>query len=492
MKPIVSMRVALNDPDRLGGILQGESWRPWRILLIAVMGEPLLDAELAIFKELTGRDYEQGLTVEEFWAIVGRRSGKTRAVAVLAVYLAILCDYSGLLVIGERGLVAVLSASVWQAQRAFQYISGIVANVPAFKRLVSNETADTISLTNGVDIECRPASFRTIRGATAVAIIADEICFWRSDETSRNPDSEILAAVRPALATTGGPLICISSPYGKRGEAWNVFRRDFGLDGDPRILVANAASRVMNPTLNERVVERAYERDPQAAAAEYGGQFRNDISGFLDFALIDAAVDRGVLVRPPRSGVRYRAAADPSGGASDSFSLAICHNEGDTAVVDCLVEIRSPFNPTSATAQMAATLKEYGLSDVTGDRYSAAWVVDAFSKVGITYRHSERDRSAAYLEALPLFTAGNVRLIDNSRLVAQFAALERRTSAVGKDRVDHGPGGHDDLCNAVALALTSVVHGYDASLRWVGNWDDAKDLIKLYHLTGQGPRRWYG
>ena len=112
--------------------------------------------------------------------------------------------------------------------------------------------------------------------------------------------------------------------------------------------------------------------------------------------------------------------------------------------------------------------------------------------MGITYRHSERDRSAAYLEALPLFTAGNVRLIDNSRLVAQFAALERRTSAVGKDRVDHGPGGHDDLCNAVALALTSVVRGYDASLAWVGNWDDAKDLIKLYHLTGQGPRRWYG
>jgi hypothetical protein len=46
MKAIVSMRSPLRDSDLLGGILQGESWRPWRILLIAVMGEPLLDDEL--------------------------------------------------------------------------------------------------------------------------------------------------------------------------------------------------------------------------------------------------------------------------------------------------------------------------------------------------------------------------------------------------------------------------------------------------------------
>ena len=62
---------------------------------------------------------------------------------------------------------------------------------------------------------------------TVVAIVADEVAFWRS-EYSLNPDKEILDAARPSLATTGGPLIAISSPYGKRGELWNAFRRDFG------------------------------------------------------------------------------------------------------------------------------------------------------------------------------------------------------------------------------------------------------------------------
>lgn len=104
---------------------------------------------------------------------------------------------------------------------------------------------------------------------------------------------------------------------------------------------------------------------------------------------------------------------------------------------------------------MAATLKSYGLHETTGDRYAAEWVVDAFAKCGIKYKHSERDRSAVYLDALPMFTSGRVRLLDNARLVTQFASLERKTSSSGKDRVDHGPNGHDDLCNSAALALVA-------------------------------------
>jgi hypothetical protein len=134
--------------------------------------------------------------------------------------------------------------------------------------------------------------------------------------------------------------------------------------------------------------------------------------------------------------------------------LAICHDEDEVAVLDALLEIRPPFNPTSAVEQMAALLLEYGLSSTTGDRYGAGWVVDAMSKAGITYTYSERDRSQCYLDTLPLFMAGRVKLIDNPKLVSQFVSLERRTTIVGRDKVDHGPGGHDDLCNAAALALS--------------------------------------
>jgi len=67
-----------------------------------------------------------------------------------------------------------------------------------------------------------------------------------------------------------------------------------------------------------------------------------------------------------------------------------------------------------------------------------------------------RDRSGIYLDALPLFTSGRARLIDNPRLIHQFASLERRTSRAGRDRVDHPVGGADDVANAAAGAMVRV------------------------------------
>lgn len=46
-----------------------------------------------------------------------------------------------------------------------------------------------------------------------------------------------------------------------------------------------------------------------------------------------------------------------------------------------------------------------------------------------------------------------VELLDDAKLVGQLTALERRTARTGKDAIDHGPGGHDDLVNAAAGAL---------------------------------------
>ena len=64
-----------------------------------------------------------------------------------------------------------------------------------------------------------------------------------------------------------------------------------------------------------------------SARAEYDAEFRNDISGYADAALIESAVARGVLVRAPLAGQHYVAFTDPSGGSSDSMTLGIAHDE---------------------------------------------------------------------------------------------------------------------------------------------------------------------
>ncbi len=346
---LVTMREALESDGYFGRLLAGDSWRAWRGLLVAIVGEELTEDERGPFQSLTGRKREPLEPVEEFWAVIGRRGGKTRATAILAAYIAGCVDHRETLAPGERGALPILAASTAQASQAFNFVSGIFATAPNLKGLLENETADTISLASGVDITIRPASFRTIRGITAIAAIADEIAFWRSDD-SANPDTEILRALRPALATTGGLLAAISSPHAKRGELYNTFKRHYGPNGHPLILVAKAPSRTMNPSLSQRVVDRAYEEDPEAASAEYGAEFRGDLAIFVNRDAIEGSVAQGVTVRAPVSGHAYVGFVDPSGGSNDSMTMAVAHDENGCAVLDYVGERKPPFSPESVVA----------------------------------------------------------------------------------------------------------------------------------------------
>lgn len=182
--------------------------------------------------------------------------------------------------------------------------------------------------------------------------------------------------------------------------------------------------------------------------------------------MVDAAIDVGTGARPPLQDLQYTAFADPSGGAGDSFTAAISHCDTDIAVLDALYERRPPFNPSAVVAEIADLCRQYRCGAITGDRYAASWVTEAFAKEGLTYCHAQRDRSAIYGDALPLFTSGRVRLLDNPRLVNQLTGLERRTSPAGRDRIDHGPGPHrhDDLANAVCGALVAAARPQQSAL----------------------------
>jgi hypothetical protein len=69
---------------------------------------------------------------------------------------------------------------------------------------------------------------------------------------------------------------------------------------------------------------------------------------------------------------------------------------------------------------------------------------------------SDQPNGEIYRDTLPLLNSGKVELLDLPRLTSQLCGLERRTARGGRDSIDHGPGGHDDVCNAVAGALLLV------------------------------------
>ena len=454
---------------------ESPSWRRWFVVLAALFALPIESLEsfgltpdeaLEIFRHHTGRETWPTKPAVEFWGLMGRRGGKSRVMALVAVFLACFKQYT--LAPGERGVVMLLAADKKQARVLRRYIGAFLDLTPLLDVMVTRRTTETIDLSNGTSIEVHVASYRTTRGFTCVAVVCDEICFWRTDDESANPDSEVLNALRPSMATIPGALLmAISSPYAKRGEAWDTFKRYWGVDQSD-VLVWRATTREMNPAVRESVIERAYEKDHTSARSEYGAEWRDDISTFLDRAQLEALVEAGATVRPCRHGVKYFAHCDPSGGRSDSMTLAIGHQEGDTVLLDYLAERRPPFNPDDVVAEFAGALKHYGVNVLQIDGYAAEWVPSAFARVGITAELPKKmagttKANAAitttdhYRAMLPLVTTGNLSLLDHKRLINQLSALERRVTPGGKEQITHPPGSHDDLAASVAGMASQAV-----------------------------------
>ncbi|MDU8946643.1 hypothetical protein [Ovoidimarina sediminis] len=417
-------------------------------------GLPLTDDQTDTFKAITGRTETPAEAHDELWLAVGRRGGKSHVAALVAVYEAAFRDHRDKLSPGEWATVMLIAGDRMQARTLLRYVRGLFEH-PMLKPPVLRETANGLELDNRCAIEVATASFKSVRGYTLAAVIADEIAFWMTEGVS--PDVEVIAALRPALATLGGKLIALSSPYAKRGALWITYQGHFGRDS--RVLVAQAPSQTMNPTLLDRVIDDAMAEDPARAAAEYLAQFRADISSLIDPGLIEDARRPKPLVLPRTSGAIYGAFVDPAGGGQDEFTLCIAYPEGrrrdgSRVVVDAVFGRNG--SPARIVEEYARILQSYGIRRVTGDRYAGRWPRDEFGRHGISYDVSDQDRSALYGELLSALSSGRVELPPDQKLARQLIGLERRTGRSGRDIIDHPPGAHDDLANAVAGAVAII------------------------------------
>jgi hypothetical protein len=457
---VITYAQACNDPHLFGPWFSGDTWATWRVLDKALFGEALDDDELETYTALTGRSEAPTAPISEAWLVMGRRSGKDVKAASICAYLATIgaerFDYARYLTPGERGVVQLLAVDRDQAKVCLGYLKAMF-DQPMLEKLVSRQTADGLELTNRLAIEITTNDQRRVRGRTVVATVFDEVAFWRS-ENSASPDTDVYNAVKPSMVTIpSAMLIGISSPYARRGLLWTKHKANYGKPSS-RILVAQAPTWLMNPNVprDGEFLTEAFEEDPASAAAEFGAQFRTDVEAFVTMEVVEACVSRGIFERERKPGARYVGFVDPSGGSKDSFTLAIAHAEGRVAVLDAVRERKPPFSPEAVIEEYAALLKSYGITKITSDRYAGVFPVEAFSRYGITCEQSAKPKSDLYAALLPRINSGDADLLDVPRIVTQLVGLERRTARGGRDSIDHPPGGHDDVVNAVAGALTSV------------------------------------
>jgi hypothetical protein len=139
--------------------------------------------------------------------LCSRQSGKSTISAVLGLHQAIYTPNS---------LVLLLSPSLRQSTELFRKMKDTynALESPALPKPVE-ESALRLELDNGSRIVSLPGTEQTIRGFSVVSLLV-------IDEASRVEDS-LFYSVKPMLAISGGRIILLSTPFGRRGffyETW--------------------------------------------------------------------------------------------------------------------------------------------------------------------------------------------------------------------------------------------------------------------------------
>ncbi len=178
--------------------------------------------------------------------LCSRQAGKSTFSAILALHRALY--YPG-------SLVLMLAPALRQSQELFAKLSEFYSALGEPMRKFG-ERRLSLELTNGSRVVTLPGSERTVRGYSGVSLLV-------VDEASR-VDDELVFAIRPMLSVSGGALVMLSTPYGKRGvffEEWTE-----GMGWERYEVPASEVPRISKTFLEEerqalprRVFEQEYE-----------------------------------------------------------------------------------------------------------------------------------------------------------------------------------------------------------------------------------------
>ncbi len=166
---------------------------------LSLAADPVLLAErVGLTPDPWQRDVLRS-TEQQIILNISRQAGKSTVTSLLALHTALYQPGS---------LVLLLAPALRQAQELFRKVKDAYE---AVRRPVPTleESALRLELVNGSRIVCLPGKEQTIRGFSGVALLI-------VDEASRVPD-DLYMAVRPMLAVSGGRLVLLSTPFGKRG-----------------------------------------------------------------------------------------------------------------------------------------------------------------------------------------------------------------------------------------------------------------------------------
>src|SRR5262249_55127501 len=238
---------------------------------------------------------------------------------------------------------------------------------------------------------------------------------------------------------------------GTDGDPGGVGRHRLRTSGRPRRGRGRAGSQVQ-----ELAVERggAWSRTTSPRNLPSQGRDRNQPGAGPPFEGADpldqdhpAAPGRSL---PPEERRKYYAFVDMVGGGADDCVLAIGHRGDDGRAIVDLVEKQTGdapgYNPLAAVAKFVGIVRNYGIKRVVLDGYAGSTFRHAFEHHGGLIGEVRGEGKTVFYEDFEAaLNSGEAELLDDAKMQEQFLTL-----VVRGEKVDHLPGDHDDLANAVA------------------------------------------
>lgn len=398
-------------------------------------------------------------TVERFYrsgrrqlvARVGRRGGKSSTLCRLAVLEALYGEHS--IPPGDVGVIAFVSTRREEAGERLRTIRAILdaLGVPYSER---DQT---------IELRSKPIAFRVfvasiagVVGFTAIMVIADETARWRDSEVGSNPADEVLASLRPTMATQpNAKLILSSSPLGSTDAHARAFN-----DGETdHQCVAHAETWTANPTITEAQTRRD-EPDERIWRREYAAIPQAGKLAAFD----EDAVALAFNVREEDEKHGRVMVIDPSSGRKDSFTWGIvgwsrCGSK-DYLKFDHVDGLAGSFwkqwTADRVVDRLAEVADAYRIENVYADQREAFALQPLFTAKGLVYESiawTSQSKIAAVEMLRRHFREETIELPDHPQLRRELALFEERVTPSGSLTFD-GRSGHDDY---VALLITAAM-----------------------------------
>jgi hypothetical protein len=414
-----------------------------------------------------------GSNKRQIVARVGRRGGKSSSLCRLAVAEA----RHGLHKVppGDTGVVAIVSADRRDAQARLKTIMSLLdALGEAYK-----PDGD-----GAIVLQDRPVGFRVFTGSisgvsgfTGIFVFCDEVSKWKDRDTGANPATEVLASIRPTMATMPNARIVLSSsPMGHHDAHYDAFEAgDTGFQ-----MVAYAPTWEANPTLTEADT-RTLEEEEVVWQREYAAVPQAD----SEQTLIPATVVNGsVRVQPAelehKDGSMYVATMDPA-TRGNAWTLILARRELDVRRV-CLARQwmgsrDCPLSPKAVLEEIAAILLPYGVRRVYSDQFAGDALVDIGRDTGLHIElapWSQSSRREALEEMRSLFLASRIEIPDDADVISDILSVQRVLTRAGSGHALRKRGArHADYAMSLAMAVQAA--------RWPGREDLPTQTLQERH-----------